>query len=58
MEVSDQLLVPAALPPVPNGKETEWAPEPTKTLWKRVTPLPLAGNRARFIGHPARSYTD
>jgi len=42
MEVSGQLLAPAALhpacppyPPVPIGQEVWWAPEPVWTRWRR-----------------------
>jgi hypothetical protein len=49
MEVSGRYHSPAALhtgkeSPVPVGKETEWAPEPVWTLWKREKSLDLAGN--------------
>jgi hypothetical protein len=60
MEVSGQLHAPAALPPgkqppVPTGKEAEWAPEPFLTRWWREKFQAPAGNRTQNFDHPARS---
>jgi hypothetical protein len=48
MEVSGQLLVPAALPhgkepPISSEKEAGWAPEPDWTLWRGEKILAPAG---------------
>jgi hypothetical protein len=60
MEVSGQLDVPAALPqvkwpPVPNGHENRWAPEPIWMLWTRKISLPLPGTEPRFVDRLVRS---
>jgi hypothetical protein len=53
MEVTGQLLIPAALPPgkeppVPFGQEAVCDPEPVWTLWRREQ-FCIARNRTRAI---------
>jgi hypothetical protein len=52
MEVHGNFHVPDALPPVPIGQESEWAPEPVWTLWNREKYSLLQEIEPRFVDRP------
>jgi len=60
VEVSGQLHASTALPPVPNGKEAGWAPEPVWMRWQRdkLPSSPLPGFEPRLSSPQPSHYTD